>query len=161
VLAREVLGGSIATVYHRAVREETKAILGVGGTLAGLILAVLLPMRSDIRSVRDDVSGLRDDVSDLRDEMSGIKNELSRVQDDVSGIKDEVSSLRDEVSGVKGELSRVKERLARVEENVDWLKNEQVRKAVAGVQSDSMDWGRTNVSGADLTPSQQESLVVR
>lgn len=67
---------------------ELIAILAVGATLAGSLIAGQRIARADTKDLRNYIAGVRDEISSLRERMARLEGLLQGLREAISGRRD-------------------------------------------------------------------------
>ena len=103
--------------------ELTATILGVAGIIAGVLLKIFKPVKSDdIIELRDDIEGLNKKVNNnfnsqqLADK--GIDNRVKSLEDDVTSLEELIDEISDDrkrdTEKFEGRLERINELILRL-----------------------------------------------
>ncbi|MDE0100996.1 MAG: hypothetical protein OXN89_01325 [Bryobacterales bacterium] len=91
---------------------ELLGILGVGVTLAGLVITVWIDIRGDIKELREETREVRQQVSTTEGELRNDMREDHRtLRMDIRRVEEEINSVLSRVTVTETSLGFIKEKL--------------------------------------------------
>ena len=124
---------------------EVWAILGVGATLLGVILATWMASRADNRAAHKGIG----------ENIGKVEERVGKVEERVGKVEEKVGKVEEKVGKVEEKVGKVEERVGKVEEKVDagffGVKNDikELNRSVGKLEGSLRTTGRPSEGGQD------------
>ena len=82
------------------------AVVAVGISLAGLMLAIWRGIRREIRHMRQDMRGVRQDMRDMRQDIRDMRSHLSRIDSQIGELRERVGHVEGLLKGLRDAFVR-------------------------------------------------------